>query len=113
MQAASSNYAKLIFFPKALGKKKVISRSFTVLEKEKGHQIIAKKSHTVLSNVSHSTSSLNLLQHHAVCFYKKSNKEMEAKVALNILFLFSILLIQGSYVEGILGKDTRPVNNLI
>ena len=52
MQAASSNYAKLIFFPKALGKKKVISRSFTVLEKEKGHQIIAKKSHTVLSNVS-------------------------------------------------------------
>ena len=52
MQAASSNYAKLIFFPKALGKKKVISRSFTVLEKEKGHQIIAKKSHTVLSNFS-------------------------------------------------------------
>ena len=38
---------------------------------------------------------------------------MEEKVALNILFLFSILLIQGSYVEGILGKDTRPVNNLI
>ena len=52
MQAASSNYAKLIFFPKALGKKKVISRSFTVLEKEKSHQIIAKKSHTVLSNFS-------------------------------------------------------------
>ena len=38
---------------------------------------------------------------------------MEEKVALNMLFLFSILLIQGSYVEGILGKDTRPVNNLI
>ena len=50
MQAASSNYAKLIFFPKALGKRKVISRSFTLFEKEKGHQIIAKKSHTVLSN---------------------------------------------------------------
>ena len=52
MQAASSNYAKLIFFPKALGKRKVISRSFTVFEKEKSHQIIAKKSHTVLSNFS-------------------------------------------------------------
>ena len=44
---------------------------------------------------------------------------MEAKVALNMLFLFSILLIQGSYVEGIFGtscirgRDTRPVNNLI
>ena len=43
MQAASSNYAKLIFFPKALGKRKVISRSCTLFEKEKGHQIIAKK----------------------------------------------------------------------
>ena len=70
-------------------------------------------------NKAHSTSSLNLLQHHAVCFYKKSNKEMEEKVALNILFLFSILLMQGSYVEGIFGtscirgRDTRPVNNLI
>ena len=45
MQAASSNYAKLIFFPKALGKRKV-------KEKEKNHQIMAKKSHTVLSNFS-------------------------------------------------------------
>ena len=27
-----------------------MSRSFTLFEKEKGHQIIAKKSHTVLSN---------------------------------------------------------------
>ena len=70
-------------------------------------------------NKAHSTSSLNLLQHHAVCFYKKSNKAMEAKAALNILFLFSILLMQGSYVEGIFGtscirgRDTRPVNNPI
>ena len=47
MQAASSNYTKLIFFPKALGKRKVISRSFTVFEKEKGHQIIAKKKLTL------------------------------------------------------------------
>ena len=40
------------FFPKALGKRKVMSRSFTLFEKEKSHQIIAKKSHTVLSNFS-------------------------------------------------------------
>ena len=29
-----------------------MSRSFTLFEKEKSHQIIAKKSHTVLSNFS-------------------------------------------------------------
>ncbi|PFX25837.1 hypothetical protein AWC38_SpisGene9534 [Stylophora pistillata] len=38
---------------------------------------------------------------------------MEAKMALNILFLLSILLIQGSYVEGLAHactyNDTRPV----
>ncbi|CAH3140595.1 unnamed protein product [Pocillopora meandrina] len=42
---------------------------------------------------------------------------MEAKVALKMLFLFSILLIQGSYVEGVFGtscirgRDTRPACN--
>ena len=53
MQAASSNYAKRVFFfQEALGKRQVITPSFTLFEKEKSQQIIAKKKHTVLSTFS-------------------------------------------------------------
>ena len=40
------------FFQEALGKRQVITPSFTLFEKEKSQQIIAKKNHTVLSTFS-------------------------------------------------------------